>query len=113
MFMLLNNFGDKLKPLGKNLLFFWVFFYIQYAREKKFIYKSILTCRSAISANALYLEAEAREGSDRLAKNIPGGPEIIGAVYIHPSAHVDPTAKVRMHGFYQLNCYWHDYIDWS
>jgi mannose-1-phosphate guanylyltransferase len=50
--------------------------------------------RSAVSANALYLEAEAREGSDRLAKNTPGGPEIIGAVYIHPSAHIDPTAKV-------------------
>lgn len=54
-----------------------------------------MECRSAISANALYLEAEAREGSDRLAKNTPGGPEIIGAVYIHPSAHVDPTAKVN------------------
>lgn len=62
--------------------------------------KKKLTCfyffRSAISANALYLEAEAREGSERLAKNIPGGPEIIGAVYIHPSAHVDPTAKVNL-----------------
>lgn len=49
---------------------------------------------SAIAANALYLEAAARENSDRLAKNTPGGPEIIGAVYIHPSAQVDPTAKV-------------------
>lgn len=53
-----------------------------------------ITYRSSISANALYLEAEAYEGSDRLAKNTPGGPEIIGSVYIHPSAHVDPSAKV-------------------
>lgn len=102
--MLLNNFGDKSKQLGKNLL---LLLYMQV------IYKFIRACRSAISANALYLEAEAREGSDRLAKNAPGGPEIIGAVYIHPSAHVDPTAKVRIYGFYQPNCYLHNYIDWS
>jgi mannose-1-phosphate guanylyltransferase len=25
---------------------------------------------------------------------VPGGPEILGAVYIHPSAQVDPSAKV-------------------
>lgn len=61
---------------------------------EKSLFINAVPCRSAISANALYLEAEAREGSDRLAKNTPGGPEIIGAVYIHPSAHVDPTAKV-------------------
>lgn len=53
-----------------------------------------LGIRSSISANALYLEAEAYEGSDRLAKTVAGGPEIIGSVYIHPSAHVDPSAKV-------------------
>lgn len=29
-----------------------------------------------------------------MAKNKPDGPEIIGAVYIHPSAQVDATAKI-------------------
>lgn len=50
--------------------------------------------RSAIPANAAYLEQNARENPHKLAQQQPGGPEIIGAVYIHPSAHVDPTAKV-------------------
>ncbi|CEP09605.1 hypothetical protein [Parasitella parasitica] len=65
-----------------------------YVHVTKEFWRQIKTAGSAISANALYLEAEAREGSDRLAKNTSGGPEIIGAVYIHPSAHVDPTAKI-------------------
>lgn len=82
-----SNFGDKSRQLGKNRC-------VCLCHAEKSLFINAVPCRSAISANALYLEAEAREGSDRLAKNTPGGPEIIGAVYIHPSAHVDPTAKV-------------------
>ncbi|CAO3618845.1 unnamed protein product [Mucor fragilis] len=77
---------DILRPLTENNNL--------YVHVTKQFWRQIKTAGSAISANALYLEAEAREGSDRLAKNTPGGPEIIGAVYIHPSAHVDPTAKI-------------------
>lgn len=51
--------------------------------------------RSAIGANATYLEQQAKENPERLVKRAPAGPEIIGAVYIHPSAQVDPSAKVR------------------
>ncbi|KAG1057499.1 hypothetical protein G6F46_003666 [Rhizopus delemar] len=65
-----------------------------YVHVTKQFWRQIKTAGSAIAANALYLEAAARENSDRLAKNTPGGPEIIGAVYIHPSAQVDPTAKI-------------------
>ena len=50
-------------------------------------------------ANAAYLEQYAEEAPDRLAKKQQNGPEIVGAVYIHPSATVDPTAKVRYSPF--------------
>ena len=50
--------------------------------------------RSAVPANAAYLEKYAEEEPERLAKKKENGPEIVGAVYIHPSATVDPTAKV-------------------
>ncbi|KAI9469026.1 MAG: nucleotide-diphospho-sugar transferase [Benjaminiella poitrasii] len=77
---------DILRPLTENSNLY-VYVTQQFWRQVK-------TAGSAISANALYLEAAAREGSEQLAKNSPDGPEIIGAVYIHPSAHVDPTAKL-------------------
>lgn len=54
----------------------------------------IFLASSAVPANAAYLEQFARQQPERLAKNVAGGPEIIGAVYIHPSANVDPKAKV-------------------
>lgn len=50
---------------------------------------------SSIPANAAYLEQMAKDCPEKLAQQKPDGPEIIGAVYIHPSAHVDPTAKVK------------------
>ncbi|KAI8644352.1 nucleotide-diphospho-sugar transferase [Parasitella parasitica] len=77
-----------------------------YVHVTEEFWRQIKTAGSAISANALYLEAEAREGSDRLAKNTSSGPEIIGAVYIHPSAHVDPTAK-------RASCVLHSIIGWN
>lgn len=51
---------------------------------------------SSIPANAAYLEQMAKDCPEKLAQQKPDGPEIIGAVYIHPSAHVDPTAKVKL-----------------
>ncbi|KAG0165009.1 Proteasome subunit alpha type-2 [Apophysomyces sp. BC1034] len=57
-------------------------------------WRQIKTAGSAIPANAAYLEQQARERPDRLTSQKPGGPEIVGAVYIHPSAHIDPTAKI-------------------
>jgi len=49
---------------------------------------------SAVPANALYLEQYAQTFPERLAKSESGGPQIVGAVYIHPTAVVDPRAKV-------------------
>ncbi|SAM09130.1 hypothetical protein [Absidia glauca] len=57
-------------------------------------WRQIKTAGSAIGANATYLEQQAKENPDRLVKKVPGGPEILGAVYIHPSAQVDPSAKI-------------------
>ncbi|KAI8094150.1 nucleotide-diphospho-sugar transferase [Thamnidium elegans] len=89
---------DILRPLTENNNL--------HVHITKQFWRQIKTAGSSISANALYLEAEALEGSDRLAKNTPGGPEIIGAVYIHPSAHVDPTAK-------KASCVLHSIIGWN
>ncbi|KAI8987872.1 nucleotide-diphospho-sugar transferase [Mycotypha africana] len=77
---------DILRPLTENNNL--------YVHVTKQFWRQVKTAGSAISANALYLEAEAHENSNRLAQNTPEGPEIMGAVYIHPSAHVDPTAKI-------------------
>ncbi|GAA5812226.1 hypothetical protein MFLAVUS_005676 [Mucor flavus] len=77
---------DLLRPLSES--------------KKLYVYvtdgfwKQIKTAGSAISANAAYLQLQQSENSSRLAKNKPDGPEIIGAVYIHPSAQVDATAKI-------------------
>ncbi|KAI8378408.1 nucleotide-diphospho-sugar transferase [Blakeslea trispora] len=89
---------DILRPLTENNNL--------YVHVTKQFWRQIKTAGSAVSANALYLEAEACEGLDRLAKNVPGGPEIIGAVYIHPSAIVDPTAK-------KASCVLHSIIGWN
>jgi mannose-1-phosphate guanylyltransferase len=55
---------------------------------------------SAVPANALYLAQYSQTYPERLAKNEVGGPEIVGDVYIHPTAIVDPGAKVcNVHKF--------------
>lgn len=46
--------------------------------------------------NGLYLEQLLQTNPEKLAKNTPGGPEIVGAVYVHPTAQVDPQAKVGL-----------------
>ncbi len=51
--------------------------------------------RSAIYANRVYLELYKKNHSTRLAKNGNGLPKIIGNVFIHPAATVDPTATVK------------------
>ncbi|KAI8879820.1 nucleotide-diphospho-sugar transferase [Backusella circina FSU 941] len=89
---------DILRPLTENNNL--------YVHITKQFWRQIKTAGSAIPANALYLEADSREKSDRLAKNTPGGPEIVGAVYIHPSAHVDPSAK-------KGSCILHSIIGWN
>lgn len=50
---------------------------------------------SAVPVNGLYLEQIMQTNPEKLAKNTADGPEIVGAVYIHPTAQIDPKAKVR------------------
>ncbi|KAG9292846.1 hypothetical protein G9A89_016208 [Geosiphon pyriformis] len=50
---------------------------------------------SAVPVNTLYLQQYAQTDPNRLAKNNPDvGPEIVGNVYIHPTAIVDPRSKI-------------------
>ena len=55
-------------------------------------WSSIKSAGSAIYANRLYLDMYKKCYPNRLAKNGEGLPQIIGDVFIHPSANVDPTA---------------------
>jgi mannose-1-phosphate guanylyltransferase len=59
---------------------------------------SKLICRSAVPANALYLQQSLQSsGETPLTPLTPPsveGPEIVPPVYIHPSATVHPTAKI-------------------
>lgn len=77
---------DLLRPLSESRKLY------SYVTEG--FWKQIKTAGSAISANAAYLELQQHDNDSRLARSQDGGPEIIGAVYIHPSAQIDPTSKV-------------------
>ncbi|CAG8545239.1 3357_t:CDS:2 [Racocetra fulgida] len=77
---------DILRPLAES--------------SKLFVYETtdtwiqIKTPSSAVPANALYLEQYQKTDPDRLLKNVPDGPTVVGLVYKHPTATIDPTAKV-------------------
>ncbi|KAJ1986313.1 hypothetical protein GGI25_000778 [Coemansia spiralis] len=60
----------------------------------KGFWRQIKSAASAVPANALYLQKSLKENSSFLAKNSGKGPEITGAVFIHPSAQVHPTAHI-------------------
>jgi len=53
-----------------------------------------MPCRSALTMNNLYLEKYKQSAPEKLTKSATGGPGIDGLVTIHPSARIDPTAKV-------------------
>lgn len=51
-------------------------------------------CRHAIYANRLYLSLFKERHLNYLATTTAGGPQIIGAVRLHPSAEIHPSAVV-------------------
>ncbi|XP_066947377.1 mannose-1-phosphate guanyltransferase alpha-A isoform X2 [Macrobrachium rosenbergii] len=55
-------------------------------------WSQIKTAGSAIYANRHYLQLYHKLKRERLAVNGPDKPSVVGDVYIHPSATVDPTA---------------------
>ncbi|KAI8323103.1 nucleotide-diphospho-sugar transferase [Martensiomyces pterosporus] len=57
-------------------------------------WRQVKSAASAVPANALYLQKALKEGDSFLEKPSESGPEITGAVYIHPSAQVHPTARI-------------------
>ncbi|KPP67337.1 mannose-1-phosphate guanyltransferase alpha-A-like [Scleropages formosus] len=67
---------------------------------KLFVYKTdrfwsqIKSAGSAIYASRLYLNQYHKTHPERLARNEEGGVKIIGNVYIHPTANIDPSAVV-------------------
>ena len=76
---------------------------------------SYLCPSHAIYANRLYLSLFKERHPEYLATSTPGGPEIYGAVRIHPSAQIDPSAVVRWYihtqAFFQIHllmciCIW-------
>ncbi|KAI7903379.1 putative mannose-1-phosphate protein [Cokeromyces recurvatus] len=77
---------DLLRPLSESRKL--------YCYVTEGFWKQIKTAGSAISANAAYLELQYHENNSRLTRHTENGPEIIGAVYIHPLAQVDPTSKM-------------------
>lgn len=57
-------------------------------------WSQLKTAGSAIYANRHYLELYHRDHPERLATNKTGSPNIVGDVFIHPSASVHPTATL-------------------
>lgn len=59
-------------------------------------WRQIKSASSAVPANALYLNKALKENESFLAKNTGESdtPEVVGAVYIHPSAQVHPSARI-------------------
>ncbi|KAK9710775.1 hypothetical protein K7432_008220 [Basidiobolus ranarum] len=70
------------------------------AQKKMFVYSSqsffnqIKTAVSALPASSLYLQDMFQNAPEKLAHSRENGPEIVGAVYIHPSANVHPDARI-------------------
>ncbi|TSL16107.1 Mannose-1-phosphate guanyltransferase alpha-A [Bagarius yarrelli] len=68
------------------------------AQEKLYVYKTdrfwsqIKSAGSAIYASRLYLNQYHKTHPERLAANKDCGPKIIGNVYVHPTANIDPSA---------------------
>lgn len=68
------------------------------AQEKLFVYKTdrfwsqIKSAGSAIYASRLYLNQYHKTHPERLATIKDGGPNIIGNVYVHLTANIDPSA---------------------
>uniref|UniRef100_A0A673HIL3 Mannose-1-phosphate guanyltransferase alpha-B-like n=1 Tax=Sinocyclocheilus rhinocerous TaxID=307959 RepID=A0A673HIL3_9TELE len=67
-------------------------------QKKLVVYKTqhfwsqIKSAGSAIYASRLYLKQYHQSHPERLATNQDGTPKIIGDVYIHPTANIDPSA---------------------
>lgn len=57
-------------------------------------WSQLKTAGSAIYANRHYLELYRREHPERLAQPGPDGPTILGDVFVHATASVDPTATL-------------------
>lgn len=63
-------------------------------QRENFAWTSIKTPGSALYANRNYLTLYRKQHPELLASEQVDGPKIIGDVYIHPTATVDPTATV-------------------
>jgi len=57
-------------------------------------WRQLNTASSALLANALFLGEIAKQTPELNAKNAEGAPEIVGNVYIHPTAKIHPNVKL-------------------
>lgn len=65
-------------------------------QKENFWWSPIKTPGSALYANRNYLALYRKLYTELLATSKPEGPRIIGDVYIHPTATIDPTATVSV-----------------
>ena len=57
-------------------------------------WSQVKTAAAAVYSNRHYLTLYREYSPERLARNVPGGPQIIDDVFIDPKAVVDPSAVV-------------------
>lgn len=62
--------------------------------ETRDFWRQIKTAGSSVPANGLYLKQAMEAGDPSVLRTSRDGPEILGPVYVHPSAYVHPTAKL-------------------
>lgn len=65
-----------------------------YVYETTDFWRQIKSAGSALPASTAYLEHFAKHSPELLTQAEAGKAEIVGAVYIHPTATIHPTAKV-------------------
>lgn len=91
-----------------NLLLVWESLGIlrEMIQFKLYLSRTVICChfRAAIYANRHYLALYQNWHKERLAKNGELKPQIIGDVYIHPTADVHPTAVVCIWLVYASVC---------
>ncbi|WAR09910.1 GMPAB-like protein [Mya arenaria] len=75
-----------------------------YVYQTSKFWSQIKSAGAAIYANRHYLHLYKKSHPERLAKNGPGKPQVIGDVYIHPSAQVDETAVLGPNVTISKNC---------
>ncbi|XP_066916278.1 mannose-1-phosphate guanyltransferase alpha-A-like [Clytia hemisphaerica] len=107
-----NTRDDGEQTSNRELLFFGKHLFTKMAGRgklfchllKESFWGSMKSAGSAIYANRRYLDSYKTNDGQQLVQNEPGKPEIVGDVFIHPTATVHPTAKLGPNVSIGSNC---------